>query len=41
MIGVEEAIPPIDETIFAPGPREPHPDDSALALQRWTRRSDA
>lgn len=30
-------FPPIDETVFAPGPREPHPDDPALALQRFTR----
>lgn len=32
-------FPAIDETVFAPGPREPHPDDTALTIQRWTRRA--
>lgn len=31
-------FPPIDESIFLPGPIEPHPDEPALTIQRWTRR---
>jgi dihydrofolate reductase len=33
-------MPPIDERIFAPGPRGPHPDDPALELQTFCRRQN-
>jgi dihydrofolate reductase len=34
-------FPEIDETVFVPGPIEPHPDDPALQVQRFVRRTEA
>jgi hypothetical protein len=31
-------FPPIDESVFAPGPIEPHPDEPTLTIQRFERR---